>query len=140
MTLFNRSSREPDSWSAAVSKKRSVFVAAGKTSVVVDDAPSDAVDMAGCDCDWGNGEWRMGAAGGGVKKELSSSVSRKSVRTENSLPSVSGRYMNGVDWPTDMGQAGFGGAGAGAWYIVARLFVVGGVVAALSPVFERRSS
>lgn len=41
------------------------------------------------------------------------------VRTENSLPSVSGRYMNGVDWPTDMGQAGFGGAGAGAWYTVA---------------------
>jgi hypothetical protein len=32
MTLFNLSSLEPDSWSAAVSKNFSVFVAAGRTT------------------------------------------------------------------------------------------------------------
>ena len=97
MTLFNRSSREPDSWSAAVRRNFSVFVAAGRISS--DGSFAGVGGSAGMTiADWG----AAGAAGGsrvtvgandvdaddtsegaivagGVKKEPSSSVSRKSL-------------------------------------------------------------
>lgn len=130
MTLLRRSSREPDSWSAAVRRNRSVFVAAGRitgagssTGFSIDSSSggsAGSVELVGSDMKVSSfkggfenevEDIRDGATvvGGGVKNEPSSKVSRKSlfvrgdkmspcdrsnvnayVRTENSLPSVSG--------------------------------------------------
>lgn len=56
MTLFNRSLREPDSWSAAARRNFSVFVAAGRIADVVSskglEGAAAVVRTEGRDEDW----------------------------------------------------------------------------------------
>lgn len=58
MTLFNRSLREPDSWSAAVRRNFSVLVAAGRIVVVSSkglEGAATVVSRDGWDEDWSGG-------------------------------------------------------------------------------------
>jgi hypothetical protein len=94
MTLFSLSSLDPDSWSAAVRRKRSVFVAAGR---IIGASNGSGMSAGAC---WNGGssfvvevavvllvgkededDMRDGATvEGGVKNERSSSVSKKSLQ------------------------------------------------------------